>query len=133
MAWTKHDYEKIPGTYVFDGKTSHAAYPLNKLLFSFNHEENRQAFADDPEGYADKFGLSDEQKHALVNFEFLEMLKMGANIYFLAKLAVPRGFSVQDAGAAFQGITTEEFQANLNSKADGIEEKLEKIGGFWNG
>ena len=86
MAWTKHDYEKIPGTYVFDGKTSHAAYPLNKLLFSFNHEENRQAFADDPEGYADKFGLSDKQKHALVNFEFLEMLKMGANIYFLAKL-----------------------------------------------
>jgi protocatechuate 4,5-dioxygenase alpha chain len=133
MSWTKHEYEKIPGTYVFDGKTSHAAYPLNKLLFSFNHEENRQAFAKDPAAYADKFGLSAEQKEALVNFRFLEMLQMGANIYYLAKLAVPRGFSVQDAGAAFQGITTEEFQAKLNSKAEGLEEKLEKIGGFWNG
>jgi protocatechuate 4,5-dioxygenase, alpha chain len=133
MSWTKHEYEKIPGTYVFDGKTSHAAYPWNKLLFSFNHEENRQAFAKDPAAYADKFGLSAEQKEALVNFRFLEMLQMGANIYYLAKLAVPRGFSVQDAGAAFQGITTEEFQAKLNSKAEGLEEKLEKIGGFWNG
>lgn len=133
MVWKQHEYEKIPGTYVFDGKTSHAAYPLNKLLFSFNHEENRQAFANDPAAYADKFGLNDEQKEALVNFKFLEMLQMGANIYFLAKLAVPRGFSVQDAGAAFQGITTEEFQAKLDSKADGLVEKLEKIGGFWNG
>jgi protocatechuate 4,5-dioxygenase alpha chain len=133
MAWTRHDYEQIPGTYVFDGKTSHAAYPLNKLLFSFNHEENRQAFADDPAAYADKFGLSAEQRDALVNFNFLEMLQMGANIYFLAKLAVPRGFSIQDAGAAFQGITTEEFQAKLDSKADGLREKLEEVGGFWNG
>ena len=133
MVWKKHEYENIPGTYVFDGKTSHLAYPLNKLLFSFNHDENRQEFADDPEAYADKFGLSGEQKEALVNFEFLRMLQLGANIYFLAKLAVPRGFSVQDAGAAFQGITTEEFQAKLDSKAEGLEEKLEKIGGFWNG
>lgn len=133
MVWKKHDYEKIPGTYVFDGKTSHSSYPLNKLLFSFNHDENRQEYAQDPAAYADKFGLSDEQKEALVNLEFLRMLQMGANIYFLAKLAVPKGFSVQDAGAAFQGITTEEFQAKLDSKAEGLEEKLEKIGGFWNG
>jgi protocatechuate 4,5-dioxygenase, alpha chain len=132
MVWKKHEYEKIPGTYVFDGKTSHAAYPLNKLLFSFNHEANRQEFKKDPEAYADKFGLNDQQKEALVNFKFLEMLQMGANIYFLAKLAVPRGFSVQDAGAAFQGITTEEFQANLDAKADGLTDKLEKAG-YWNG
>ncbi len=133
MVWIKHEYEKIPGTYVFDGKTSHSAYPLNKLLFSFNHDENRQEFAEDPAAYADKFGLSDEHKEALVNFEFLKMLQLGANIYFLAKLAIPRGFSVQDAGAAFQGISTEEFQAKLTSKGVGLEERLEKLGGFWNG
>ena len=133
MVWKKHEYEKIPGTYVFDGKTSHAAYPMNKLLYSFNHEENRQAFAENPEAYTEKFGLSDEQKEAIVNYDFLKMLQLGANIYFLAKLAVPRGYSIQDAGAAFQGITTEEFQANLDSKAEGLEEKLEEIGGFWNG
>ena len=132
MAWTRHEYDKIPGTYVFDGRTSHAAYPLNKLLFSFNHEKNRQEFQKDPEAYADKYGLSPEQKKALVGFDFLGMLKMGANIYYLAKLAVPRGFSVQDAGAAFQGITTEEFQAKLNAKGEGLEERLEKAG-YWNG
>ena len=132
MTWNEHDYDDIPGTYVFDGETSNAAYPLNKLLFSFNHEENRKEFADDPAAYADKYGLSPEQKRALLTDDFLGMIRLGANIYYLAKLAVPRGFSVQDAGAAFQGITTEEFQENLNRKADGLIERLEKEG-FWNG
>jgi protocatechuate 4,5-dioxygenase alpha chain len=132
MAWNKHEYDGIPGTYVFDGKTSHAAYPLNKLLFSFNHEHNRQEFKADPAAYADKFGLSEAQKDALVNFRFLDMLRLGANIYFLAKLAIPRGFSVQDAGAAFQGISTEEFKAKLSAKGKDLEDKLTKAG-YWNG
>ena len=132
MTWKKHDYDSIPGTYVFNGETSHSSYALNKLLFSFNHEENRQEFAADPAAYADKFGLNDEQKTALLNDDFLGMIRLGANIYYLAKLAVPRGFSVQDAGAAFQGITTAEFQAKLDAKAEGLIERLQQEG-YWNG
>jgi protocatechuate 4,5-dioxygenase, alpha chain len=133
MSWQKHDYENIPGTYVFDGKTAHSAYGLNKLLFSFNHESNRQEFAKDKAAYADKYGVTEAQKAALVNDDFLGLLKLGANIYFLAKLAVPRGFSVQDAGAAFQGISTDDFKAKLQEKGEGLIDKLEKAGGYWNG
>lgn len=133
MSWKKHRYDDIPGTYVFDGKTSHAAYALNKMLFSFNHEKNRQEFDRDPMAYAIKFGLSDKQTEALVGNDFLQLIRLGANVYYLAKLAVPRGVSIQDTGAAFQGITTEEFKANLASKADGLQEKLQQQGGYWNG
>ncbi len=133
MSWKKHDYESIPGTYVFDGKTSHSSYALNKMLYSFNKEENRQEFAKDQEAYAGKFGLSDEQKEALLAGEFLQLLRLGANVYFLAKLAIPSGVSVQDAGAAFQGITTEEFKDNLLKRAEGFQDRLEKEGGYWNG
>lgn len=133
MSWKKHDYEDIPGTYVFDGKTSHSAYALNKLLFSFNHEKNRQEFDQNEAAYATKYGLNDEQKKALLAGDFLGMLRLGANIYYLAKLVVPRGVSVQDAGAAFQGITTEEFKANLLKNGEDLEEKLNKSGGYWNG
>ena len=132
MVWTKHDYESIPGSYVFDGKVAHHAFALNKLLFSFNHAENRLAFERDPAAYADRFGLHEEHKQALVNLDFLKMLQLGANIYYLAKLAVPRGFTIQDAGAAFQGITTEEFQEKLNAQANGLTEKL-KGAGYWHG
>lgn len=133
MSWKKHDYDDIPGTYVFDGETSHSAYALNKLLFSFNREECRQEFAADPAAYADQFGLTDKQKEALVGDDFLGLLRLGANIYFLAKLAVPRGFSVQDAGAAFQGIETEEFKAKLTAKGEHLEDKLKRAGGYWHG
>jgi protocatechuate 4,5-dioxygenase alpha chain len=69
----------------------------------------------------------------LLDGDFLGLLRMGANIYYLAKLAVPSGISIQDAGAAFQGITTPEFQAKLDAKGDGLEEKLAKLGGYWHG
>ena len=128
MTWQKKDYEDIPGTYVFDGKRAHPAYALNKLLFSFNNEENRTEFDKDPAAYCDKYGVKGEYKDVVVNSDFLQMLRLGANIYFMAKMAIPRGVSVQDAGAAFQGITTEEFKQNLVAKSDGLIEKITKKG-----
>src|SRR5690606_31571074 len=71
MVWRRHDYEAIPGTYVFDGKTAHSAYALNKLLFSFNSADNRAQYAADPGAYADKYGLTPEQKAALLADDFL--------------------------------------------------------------
>ena len=133
MNWKTHDYDNIPGTYVFNGETAHAAYGLNKLLFSFNREENRMAFAADPGAYADSFNLSAEQKKALLEDDYLEMIRLGANIYYVAKLAVPRGLTMQDTSAAFKGITTEQFKAALEARGDGLAQRLEQEGGFWNG
>jgi protocatechuate 4,5-dioxygenase, alpha chain len=133
MTWIKHDYENIPGTYVFDGKHAHGAYPLNKLLFSFNSAENRQEFDRDPGAYCDKYGVTGKYKDLVLKKDFLGMLRAGANIYYMAKMAIPRGTSVQDAGAAFQGITSQEFQAKLLAKREGLTERLAKRGGYWNG
>ena len=133
MAWKEHDYDGIPGTYVFDGQNAYQAYGLNKLLFSFNHEVNRTAFADDPAAYADRFDLSPQQREALLTKDFLQLIRLGANIYYVAKMAVPNGVSVQDAGAAFQGITTDEFKAKLDASGQGLIDRLEQEGDFWNG
>jgi protocatechuate 4,5-dioxygenase alpha chain len=133
MSWTQHDYDDIPGTYVFDGKHAHGAYPLNKLLFSFNIEENRAEFDRDPGAYCDKYGVTGKYKELVLKKDFLGMLRAGANIYYMAKMAISRGTSVQDAGAQFQGITTKEFQAKLLAKGEGLPERLAKKGGYWNG
>ncbi|MFM1887559.1 MAG: hypothetical protein RL026_2716 [Pseudomonadota bacterium] len=133
MNWTKHDYEDIPGTYVFDGKHAHGAYPLNKLLFSFCNEDNRNEFDRDPAAYCDKYGVAGKYKEFVLKKDFLGMLRAGANIYYMAKMAIPRGTSVQDAGAQFQGITTPEFQAKLLAKGEGLPERLAQRGDFWNG
>lgn len=132
MVWKKHDYDDLPGTYVFDGKQAHSSYAMNKLLFSFNNEANRNEYEVDPAAYCDKYELPEEHKQLFLNNNFLGMLRAGANIYYMAKMAIPRGISVQDCGANFQGITTEEFIAKLLAKRDGLEERLEKEG-YWNG
>jgi len=132
-SWTKHDYDDIPGTYVFDGKHAHDSYALNKLLFSFCEQANRDEFDADPAAYCDKYGVKGKFKEFVLKQDFLGMLKAGANIYYMAKMAIPRGTSVQDCGAKMQGITTPEFQAKLTAKGEGLSEKLAKRGGYWNG
>ena len=44
MAWSSHDYDKVPGTYVFNGRRSVMGYPLNRMCMSFNSAENREEF-----------------------------------------------------------------------------------------
>jgi len=133
MTWTRHDYDDIPGTYVFDGKHAHGAYALNKLLFSFNSESSRTEFDQDPAAYCDRYAVTGKYKELVLKKDFLGMLRAGANIYYLAKMAIPRGTSVQDAGAQFQGITTKEFQDKLLEKGAGLRERLARREGYWNG
>ncbi|WP_417228141.1 protocatechuate 3,4-dioxygenase [Amphritea sp.] len=133
MVWQKHDYDDIPGTYVFDGKRSHSAYNLNKMAYSFNSAANREEFAADMDAYCRKFNLPDEQRIAVLEGNFLKLLQLGGNIYYLAKIAIFHGLSVQDAGASFHNITTDEFKQVLLNNAEGFDEKLQQRGGYWNG
>ncbi len=133
MVWKTHDYDDIPGTYVFDGRRSHKGYALNRLAFSFNNEENRLAFSEDPDAYCRGYGLTDKQREAVLATDFLTLLHEGGNIYYLAKMSIHLGLSMQDAGASFQGIETETFKANLQKSGEGFEQKLEKLGGYWHG
>ncbi len=98
-----------------------------------NEACNRERFERDPAAYCDTYGVSGKYKELVLAKDFLGMLRAGANIYYLAKMAVPRGVSVQDAGARFQGISTQEFQAKLLAKGEGLTQRLARRGGFWNG
>tara|TARA_R110000868_G_scaffold4278_11_gene27212 strand:+ start:10987 stop:11388 length:402 start_codon:yes stop_codon:yes gene_type:complete len=133
MNWQQHEYDAIPGTYVFDGKRSHSGYNLNRMAFSFNQKANRDEFSADMDAYCRKYRLSDEQREAVLAGDFLTLMRLGGNVYYLAKIAVFHGLTVQDAGAAFHGISTDEFKQMLLNNAAGFEEKLNQEGGFWHG
>ncbi len=133
MTWKKHEYDDIPGTYVFDGRRSHQGYALNKMAFSFNRQENREEFSRDKAAYCRKYALTDEQTAAVLAADFLSLLRQGGNIYYLAKMTTYYGLSIQDAGASFQGISTQEFKAKLVEAGEGFEEKMQKLGGYWGG
>ena len=78
----------IEGTTLFDGKMAMKGYALNKMCYSFNGAEARQAYLDDPEAYMESFGLNEEQKAGLPRQGGAgDLIAAGGNIYYLAKFA----------------------------------------------
>ncbi len=112
MISTRQKHE-IPGTTVFDGAQARKGYALNKMCYSFNSAENREAFVKDEEAYCVKYGLNAEQRAAIASRNVLQLLAAGGNAYYLAKFAGIFGLDMQDIGAQQTGVSKEEFQARL--------------------
>ncbi len=103
----------IPGTVIFDGREAMKGYALNKMCYSFNSADNREAFKGDEEAYMTKYGLNEQQKAAICKRCVLDLIDAGGNVYYLAKFAGIFGLDVQDVGAQQTGMTKDEFKAML--------------------
>lgn len=110
--------EPIFGTTIFDGAMAVKGYPLNKMCYSFNRKENREAFLADQEAYMETYGLTDAQKQAVRDKIVLDMIAEGGNIYYLAKFAGIFGLNVQDVGAQQTGMTVEAFKEMLRKQGE---------------
>ncbi len=108
----RRDYDDIPGTYVFDGEHSLKGYHLNMFCMSLNKAGNREAFRADEAVYLQAFPMSEAQRQAVLNRDWLGMLRLGGNIYYTFKVAIFSGLNMQQAGAAMSGngMSFEEFQ-----------------------
>ena len=103
----------IPGTPIFDGDQAMKGYALNRMCFSFNTAENREAFLKDEDAYCRKYGLNAEQREAIRERNVLKLIAAGGNIYYLAKFAGIFGLNVQDVGAQQTGMSLEAFKEKL--------------------
>jgi len=103
----------IPGTTLFDGEQARKGYALNRMCFSFNNVESREAFRADEAGYMRRYGLDAAQSRAIRERDVLGLLDAGGNVYYLAKFAGILGLDVQDLGAAQTGMSKDEFKAML--------------------
>jgi len=95
--------------YVLDLKASRRGYAINQLCASLKDEGSRRRFGMDEGAYCDAFGMSPEQKQAILRRDWTTMLNLGASIFYVYKLAIVDGKSMQYLGGVFTGMTTEEF------------------------
>jgi protocatechuate 4,5-dioxygenase alpha chain len=109
------DYNDIPGTYVFDGAHLRKGYALNMFCKSLDDRANREAFRASAEDYLDQFALSPQQRQAVLNRQWLELLRLGGNIYYTFKLAIFDGLTMQHVGAAMSGtaMTVDQFRSMM--------------------
>ena len=128
MAREQHDYDDIPGTFVFDADRSRQGYHLNMFCMSLMKEENRKAFKANEAGYLKKFKLTPEQADAILKRDYNRMLELGGNIYFTAKLGATDGHSFQHLAAVMTGSTQQDYAAMMLSGGRSVEGNRSKSG-----
>ena len=104
------DYSDIPGTYVFDPEHSRQGYHLNMFCMSLNKEANREQFKQGEADYLDKFPMTEAQRNAVLNRDWIGMLRLGGNIYYTFKLAIFDGINMQESGARMEGVPDDQFK-----------------------
>jgi len=86
-------YLDIPGTTVFDTDQAAAGFWLNQFCKSLVSADNRERFSADQRAYLDEWDMTEEQKQGVIDRDFNQLLALGGNIYFLAKIGATDGHS----------------------------------------
>src|SRR4249920_603547 len=121
MARAQHDYDDIPGTFVFDAERSRQGYGINMFCMSLMKDENRKAFKANEAEYLKRFNLTPAQTDAILKRDYNRMLELGGNIYFTAKLGATDGHSFQHLAALMTGSSQQEYAAMMLAGGRSVE------------
>ena len=128
MSREQHDYDDIPGTFVFDQERSRLGYGINMFCMSLMKEENRKAFKADEAEYLKKFNLTPAQTEAILKRDYNRMLELGGNIYFTAKLGATDGHSFQHLAAEMTGSSQDDYAKMMLTGGRSVEGVRSKSG-----
>ena len=128
MARAQHEYDDIPGTFVFDAERSRQGYGINMFCMSLMKDENRKAFKANEAEYLKRFNLTPAQTDAILKRDYNRMLELGGNIYFTAKLGATDGHSFQHLAALMTGSSQQEYAAMMLAGGRSVEGNRSRSG-----
>ncbi len=128
MAREQHDYDDIPGTFVFDAERSREGFGINMFCMSLMKDENRKAFQANEAEYLKKFKLTPEQTEAVLKRDYNRMLELGGNIYFTAKLGATDGHSFQHLAAVMTGNSQDDYAKMMLGGGRNVEGNRSRSG-----
>jgi protocatechuate 4,5-dioxygenase alpha subunit len=101
--------DDLPETMLFDRQRSLRGYRINKMAMGLSRPENRAAFLADEEAYLARFGLSEQEKHAVRTRNWREMVRLGGNLFFILKISAVDPVRITEIGAHQAGMDHETF------------------------
>src|SRR6202046_1547964 len=128
MAREQHDYDDIPGTFVFDAERSREGFGINMFCMSLMKDQNRKAFKANEAEYLKQFKLTPEQTDAVLKRDYNRMLELGGNIYFTAKLGATDGHSFQHLAAVMTGSTQQDYAGMMLGGGRSVEGNRSRTG-----
>lgn len=127
----KEAFEDVPGTYLFTADRCKAGYWLNMFCMSLQKEANREEFRADEAAYLQQYDMTDEQREAVLERNWLRMIQLGGNIYYTAKLAACDGHSFQFVAGEMTGMGQDRYRKMMvdgGRVVDGNRSKAENNG-----
>src|ERR1700726_2829305 len=128
MAREQHDYDDLPGTYVFDQERSRQGFGINMFCMSLMKDDNRKAFKANEAEYLKKFNLTPEQTDAVLKRDYTRRLELGGNIYFPAKLGATDGHSFRHLAAVMTGSSQDDYANMMLAGGRSVEGNRSKSG-----
>lgn len=110
------DKDTIPETPLFDRPRALRGYKLNKMTNGLSIPANREAFLADEAAYIDSFGLSEEEKTAVMSRDWHKMVCLGGNLFFILKITAVDFIPITQVGAAQAQMDHEDFLRNRLGK-----------------
>jgi protocatechuate 4,5-dioxygenase alpha chain len=101
--------DDIPDTPLFDRKRSLRGYRINKMAMGLGNPANRDAFKQDESAYLDRFGLTPEEKEAVMTRNWREMVRLGGNLFFILKISAVDPVRITEIGAHQAGMDHADF------------------------
>ena len=101
--------DRIPDTPLFDRKRSLRGYRINKMAMGLGDPANREAFRKDESAYLDRFGLTPEEKQAVMTRNWREMVRLGGNLFFILKISAVDPVRITEIGAHQAGMDHADF------------------------
>jgi len=114
-------YLDIPGTTIFDAEQSRKGYWLNQFCVSLMKAENRERFRANERAYLDEWPMTEEQKQAVLARDLNWCIRLGGNIYFLARIGATDGKTYQQMAGSMTGMTEEEYRDMMINGGRSIE------------
>ncbi len=114
-------YLDIPGTTIFDAEQSRKGYWLNQFCVSLMKSVNRERFRANERAYLDEWPMTEEQKQAVLARDLNWCMRLGGNIYFLARIGATDGKTYQQMAGSMTGMTEEEYRNMMLNGGRSIE------------
>ena len=114
-------YLDVPGTTIFDADQSRKGYHLNQFCMSLMKAENRTRFRADERAYQDEWGMTEDQKQAVLARDLNRCIQLGGNIYFLAKIGATDGKSFQQMAGSMTGLSEEAYRNMMIAGGRSVE------------
>lgn len=101
--------DSIPETPLLDRARQLRGYRMNKMAMGLGDPANRAAFKADERAYLDRFGLSAEEKAAVMTRDWREMVRLGGNVFFILKISAVDPVRLTEIGAHQADMDHETF------------------------